>query len=189
MRIEGGNKGNQVNVNDDNQLEVFSVCSSELEHIAEHDGRAYAIYSGSVTETNGSETLLVHATNNSSTHHMHIANICLTTDGNGEIFTYIGTPTVSGGYSGSVINLNTGQSIASNVTATTGQVAGGTVSSGDVIWGPILGANGGDVDTRTCLGEGVPIIAQGDAIGVTFKGDGTSTIIKVTMAFYMEISH
>ena len=186
MRIEGGNKGNQANVTDDNQLEVFSVCGSELEWIADDKGRAYSVYSGSVTETNGSETLVVHATNGSSTHHMHIANLCITADGNGEIFMYIGTPTVSGGYSATVRNLNTGASIASDVTATTGQSAGGTVSGGNVIFGPILGTNGGNVDTRICLGEGIPIIAPGDAIGITFKGDGTATIIKASLAFYME---
>ena len=185
MRIEGGNSGNQANVTDDNQLDVFAVCGSELEWRSDK-GRGYAAYSGSVTETNGSETLVVHATNNSSTHHMHIASLCVTADGNGELFMYIGTPTVSGGYSTTVRNLNTGASIASDVAATTGQVAGGTVSGGNIIWGPILGANGGSVDSRVCLGEGVPIIAPGDAIGVTFKGDGTSTIIKATLTFYME---
>ena len=186
MRIEGGNKGNQANVNDDNHLEVFAITDSELAWIADNKGRAYSIYSGSVTETNGSETLVIHAENGSNTHHMHIACICVTTNGNGELFTYIGSPTVSGGYSGSVINLNTGQSIASDVTATTGQVAGGTVSGGNVIWGPIYGVNGGNADSRVCLGEGVPVIAPGGAIGITFKGDGTATIIKASLAFWME---
>lgn len=186
MRIEGGNSGNQANVTGDNLLEVFAVTDSELAWIADNKGRAYSIYSGSVTETNGSETLVIHAANGSSTHHIHIASLCITADGNGELFTYIGSPTVSGGYSGDVINLNTGKSIASDVTPTTGQVAGGTVSGGNVIWGPIYGTNGGNADSSVCLGEGVPVIAPGDAIGITFKGDGTATIIKASLAFWME---
>ena len=165
---DGKGKGNQAEVNSDNQLTVKAVIETEIEFNSEAKGGAYAWASGTYNPATGDDTILL-VKNTSDTLNLHIDTVWLSTAVDTRVVIHLVTADVTlAGITIVGTNLNTNSSNVAPASAIRDETGN---TQGTIIWsGEIFAAS----QPQVIEWDGAVILGKNISIGVDYVTDPTA---------------